>query len=106
MIVPYDFETAFSFRFAVPRTDPWRVGRLPFVRKHLFYQAMKESAIDWPLVFTRFRAVKKASVSNVCSTIPEAWTNIGQDVLAHVAAVIDHWPQFEPEIATSLRKAP
>ncbi len=105
-IVPYDFETAFSFRFAVPRTDPWRVGRLPFAKNHVFYDALKGAAVDWPRVFSRFRAVTKTSVSDVCSTIPKAWADVGQDVLAHIAAVIDHWPQFELEIATSLRKFP
>ena len=104
-VVPYDFETAFSFRLAIPRGDPWRVGGLPFLRTHLFHEVLRRSDVDWQPVFGRFRAVPLAAVTDVCSTIPDAWAEVAHDVRTHIAAVLDHWLQFEQEITISLGKA-
>ena len=71
-IVPYDFETGFSFRLAVGRPDPWMVGTLLFARNHLFHNALRTADVDWPSVFRRFRAVPTTRVADVCSTIPQA----------------------------------
>jgi hypothetical protein len=101
-IVPYDFETAFSFRFAASRADGWRVAGLPFPKKHLFHRALKRSEVDWRTVFGRFRSVPLASLVEACSTIPSVWAEIGQEVLAHLTSVHDHWSEFEREITTSL----
>ena len=101
-VVPYDFETAFSFRFAVPRVDGWRVAGLPFTKKHLFHGALKRSTVDWRTVFDRFRSVPLASLADACSTLPQAWVEIGQEVLAHLTSVHDHWSEFELETTISL----
>jgi hypothetical protein len=101
-VVPYDFETAFSFRFALSRVDAWRVAGLPFPKKHLFYGAIKRFEVDWRAVFGRFRSVSLASLADACSTIPDAWTDIGREVHAHLTSVHEHWSEFEREITTSL----
>jgi hypothetical protein len=79
---------------------------LPFVKKHVLYEAVKEAVVDWPGVFSRFRAVSTTSVSEVCSTLPKIWESVGQDVLTHIAAIIEYWPLFESEVITSLRNVP
>jgi hypothetical protein len=104
-VVPFDFETAFSFRFAIPRLDPWRVGDLAFARTHLFHEALVRSDIDWRAVFAQFSAVTMTAVTEVCSTIPGVWAEVGEDVRTHIAAVLDHWLQFEQEITISLGNA-
>lgn len=101
-LVPYDFESAFSFRLAVLKADPWRVGHLPFARQHLFYQAVRTAQVDWPAILQGFSAAPVRTVTDLCSTIPEPWTGVGQEILAHVASVLDHWPLFEQEVAISL----
>jgi hypothetical protein len=101
-VVPYDFEAAFSFRFAIGRPNPWKVGELPFARTHLFHRALRQSHVDWMTVFQRFKAVTTAGVAEVCSTIPPAWADVGEEVRTHVTAVLDHWPQFEHEVTISL----
>jgi hypothetical protein len=101
-LVPYDFETAFSFRFVVPRVDGWRVAGLLFPKKHLFHGPLKRSDVDWRAVFGRFRSVAPASLADVCSRIPQAWQEIGREVLAHLTSVHDHWSEFERDTTTSL----
>ena len=105
-IVPYDFETAFSFRLAVGRPDPWMVGELPFAKHHLFHNALKTAIVDWPFVFSQFRALPTTVVADVCSTIPEAWAEVADDVRAHLTSVIDHWSEFERQISKSLGRVP
>jgi hypothetical protein len=101
-VVPYDFETAFSFRLALSRVDAWRVADLAFPKRHLFYGALKRSDVNWRPVFGRFRSVPLGSLADACSTIPKVWADIGQEVHAHLASVHDHWSEFEQEITTSL----
>jgi hypothetical protein len=101
-VVPYDFESAFSFRFALARVDGWRVAGLPFPKKHLFYRALKQCEVDLRTVLDHFSSVPLASLVDACSTIPQAWAEIGQEVLAHLTSVHDHWSEFEREITTSL----
>lgn len=101
-IVPYDFETAFSFRFALAPVDGWRVAALPFAKKHLFHGSLKRAEVDWPAVFGRFRSVPLTSLADACSTIPQAWQEIGRQALAHLTSVHDHWSEFERESTTSL----
>jgi hypothetical protein len=105
VLIPYDFETAFSFRFAIRRLDPWRVGDLPFAKTHLFHEALVRSEVDWRTTFDRFKSVTMTAVAKVCSTIPDAWAEVGQDVRTHIAAVLEHWLQFEQEITISLGNA-
>lgn len=49
-IVPFDFESAFSFRFGLLNPDPWNVAALPFGREHLFHSCVREfdDQVDWP----------------------------------------------------------
>lgn len=101
-VVPYDFETAFSFRFAIPRLDAWRVGNLAFARTHLFHDVLRQSDVAWRAVLDRFKTVTTTSVGEVCSTIPPVWAEVGEDVRTHITAVLDHWLQFEQEITISL----
>lgn len=105
-VVPYDFETAFSFRFALARLDAWRLASLSFPQKHLFHGVLKRSKIDWRTVFSRCGSVSLPSLAGVCSTIPEAWAGIGREVHGHLTSVHDHWSQFEQEIVTSLGGTP
>ena len=75
---------------------------LAFARQHLFHDSLRDSDVDWPTVFRGFNAVTRTQVDEACSTIPSAWAEVGKDVLGHVTAVLDRWPQFEQEIALSL----
>jgi hypothetical protein len=104
-VVPFDFETAFSFRLAIRKLDPWRVGDLPFARTHLFHEAVAQSGVDWRAVFDRFKAVPMSAVAEACSTIPGVWAEVGQDVRRHIGGVLEHWLQFEQEITISLGNA-
>jgi len=104
-LVPYDFESAFSFRFAIRKLEPWRVGDLVFARKHLFHDAVARVDVDWRAIVERFKTVTMTDVDRVCSTIPSVWAEVGKDVRTHIAAVLDHWLQFEQEITISLGNA-
>jgi hypothetical protein len=105
-IVPYDFESAFSFRLAILNTDPWRVAQLPFAREHLFFRSLKELTFDWHTVLGPFTAVSTAAVEDVCGTLPSAWSYIGAEVQAHLEAVFTHWPIFVTEVEVSLGAKP
>lgn len=104
-IALYDFETAFSFRFALARGDGWRVAGLPFPQRHLLHKCVSRVDVDWPAVFAKFRTVPFSSLADACSTIPEAWASVGQEVQAHLASVYDHWSEFEQEITKSLESS-
>lgn len=105
-IVPYDFESAFSFRLAILRTDPWRVAHLPFAREHLFFRSLKELTVDWHSVLGPFTDVSTAAVTEVCGTLPSAWSYIGAEIQAHLEAVFTHWPIFVTEVEASLGAKP
>ena len=82
-----------------------RLAGLPFPKKHLFHGALKRSEVDWRAVFGRFRSVTLPSLADACSTIPQAWAEIGKEVLAHLTSVHDYWSEFEREITTSLESS-
>ena len=104
-IAVYDFETAFSFRFAVPRHDAWRVAALPFATSHLLNPSLRRASVDWPMVFAPFRQVPASSLAEACSTIPGRWSHIGDEILDHLTSVYDHWSEFEQEITKSLESS-
>jgi hypothetical protein len=101
-LVAYDFEGAFSFRFAIRKPEPWHVSALPFCRGHLFSTELREKQLDWNLVLAPFFTVSNDALSNVCSTIPESWRVVGSEIEAHVAAVLPRWPEFIHELGESL----
>lgn len=101
-LVPYDFETAFSFRFAISGSMPWKVAGLPFSTRHLFHAALGRADVEWPRLFARFRSMPPGDLTEACSTIPEAWAEIGREIHAHLTSVREHWLEFEREVATSL----
>jgi len=102
-VVPYDFESAFSFRFAIGNEAPWLVSGLPFVRRHLFFDELSHADVEWESLMVDLSTSVQASFSNVCSTIPNEWREIGEDVRAHIAAVLEHWSEFVHEVVNSLR---
>jgi hypothetical protein len=101
-LVPWDFESAFSFRFAILPEAGWRVAALPFAREHVLHGALRSASVDWPQVFTAFRDAPDEAWRDACSTIPEIWAGIGADVIAHLTSVFGHWPEFEREVVASL----
>jgi hypothetical protein len=101
-IVPYDFEGAFGFRFALSRREPWRVSALGFASQHLFHSELRQSVLDWPEILSSFVPLTRASLAELCGTLPSDWTAIGADVQAHIEAVLTHWPQFSDEVAATL----
>jgi len=71
-IIPYDFESAFGFRFALSAPEAWRVSALGFAREHLFFAELKGAQVEWDAVLAPFRAVSWAAVREACGTLPEA----------------------------------
>lgn len=98
----WDFETAFSFRFALVKDMPWRVSHLPFCRGHVLAAALEGHEVDWSEVFSRFTRLPMSDIVEACSTIPSSWTEISSDVLAHLTAVLGHWAEFEQDVRASL----
>ena len=60
-ITLYDFETAFSFRFALFKDDAWKVATLPFAKTHILGPGLRRASVDWPAVFARFRDAPASS---------------------------------------------
>ncbi len=100
-IVPYDFENAFGFRFALAPPEPWRASALGFTAQHLFYRQLRQHERNWPDIFAPFTALKLADLVGLCGTLPEAWTAIGAEILAHIESVLAHWQQFSQEVAAT-----
>ena len=101
-IVPYDFESAFGFRFAILAPEAWRVSKLGFEKQHLFYAQLRRSVVDWDAVLEPFRAVSWSAVEEACGTLPEVCTAVGRDVFEHLQVVKRNWHQFETEVRTAL----
>ena len=101
-VVPYDFENAFSFRFALLTPEPWEANRLGFAHQHLFYSQLRTADVDWVSVFGPMRQVTVEDIETVCGTIPDPWRSIGNDIRAHLSTVVEHWPDFEREVRASI----
>ena len=69
------------------------------------HSAIKRSRPDWLRIFAGFRAVPLASLAEACSTILAAWAAVGEEILAHLATVYEHWLEFEQEITKSLESS-
>jgi len=101
-IVPFDFEGAFGFRFAILAPEPWRVSTMGFAKEHLFFSELRRSLVDWEEVFEPFRAASWPAIEEACGTLPEACATVGRDVFQHLQVVKQNWPQFETEVRTAL----
>lgn len=101
-LVPYDFENAFSFRFALSKPEPWEASRLGFANHHLFHSQLRAADVDWVSVFGPMRKVTVQAVEAVCGTIPDPWRAIGNDIRDHMSAVVAHWPDFELEVRATI----
>ena len=101
-LVPYDFENAFSFRFALLKPEPWEATRLGFAKQHLFHSQLRSSVVDWASVFGPMRQVSVKDIEAVCGTIPDPWRAIGKDIERHMAEIVEHWPDFEREVRATI----
>jgi hypothetical protein len=101
-IVPYDFENAFGFRFAIAPPDPWRASACGFAAQHLFHRPLQQHERNWVEIFAPFSVVTPADVAALCGTLPAAWGAIGAEILAHIVSVLGHWLQFSQEVAATL----
>lgn len=101
-LIPFDFENAFSFRFALLQPEPWEATRLGFADQHLFHSQLRKAEVDWTSVFGPMRKVTVEAVEAVCGTIPDPWRSIGNDISDHLAAVVAHWPEFEREVGATM----
>lgn len=79
-LVPYDFENAFSFRFALLKPEPWEASRLGFAKQHLFHGQLSSADVDWASVFGPMAAAGIKPIETVCGTIPDSWRPIGDDI--------------------------
>lgn len=101
-LVPYDFENAFSFRFALLKPEPWEASRLGFAKQHLFHGQLRSADVDWANVFGPMRKVSVQDVEVVCGTIPDPWRAIGIDIQHHMAEIVAHWTDFEREVRATI----
>lgn len=101
-LVPYDFESAFSFRFALVKPEPWAAPRMSVARQHLFHSQLRAAAVDWAGVFGPMREVTQRDAAVERGTIPDLWLAVAADVQNHLASLIGHWTEFESEVVASL----
>ena len=98
--MPFDHEHAFSFRQDILKGVAWKVGDLPFARKHLFSQSL--ALVNWDeTVKALLPGAVQTTLLHLCDTMPAEWTSIGVDVRSHLTSVFDNLAAFAAEVKRS-----
>lgn len=102
-ILAYDFESAFSFRFAIgTRVDPWDVTRFGFHRDHVFHAALRLNPVNWGELLAVYATLTAETLNGLCGTLPEDWRETAQPAVEHLLAVSEHVTEFERELVRSV----
>lgn len=98
-IVPYDFESSFSFRFDILKAKAWKVAQLPFVHRHVFCSSLRGDLALVNEALDAAHSVSPTEVAAACAATLPAWGTIAREITSHFQAVHSHWSEFSSEVA-------
>ena len=103
-IILIDHEKGFSFvRALFNKLEPWKVSKLSFLRKHIFYSGLKSKSEDLieylDSMEKRLEALTENDIDELFLEIPEEWGNEYQtDIKNHLMKIINNSDKFIYEL--------
>ncbi len=95
-----DHETSFSFVYPIIGQE----STMDFLRGHLFYQSLKEEAINLDRFAGALEALSEERLNNMIANIPEEWNNEHIPKIAnHINGITNNINEFIDEIRRSLQ---
>ena len=95
-----DHEMAFSFILDIfPRSNPWKISDLEFLRSHLFYSKLKGQVLELDRFAGALETVTADVLSSITESVPEEWKSPKIKIVEnHILEVCAHSNEFIDEL--------
>lgn len=102
-LMAYDFESAFSFLYALSNPPPWRFSELTFQHPHVFRASLARASTDWQPFVNCLLDIDETNLNEIVSGWPSPWLANCPQIIEHILAVKAEANRLPVELATSLR---
>ena len=100
-LLAYDFESAFSFLYALLNPPPWQFSALTF--PHVFRAPLARVDADWQPFVDCLLNINETNLNEIVSGWPSPWLANCPRIIEHILAVKEEANRLPMELATSLR---
>jgi hypothetical protein len=103
-LVPFDFETCFSFLLALGQPDPGAISKHGLARQHCCHEILsnRKRSISWSPFRAALASVTDQELTELVTAVPDAWQKPANKVRSHLISVRDQLATVELELQRSL----
>lgn len=102
-IYAYDFETCFSFLYALSSQEqPWEVSQHKFVKDHAFYDALHNHVVNWKPFVQDVSRLTEEKLMHMVSRLPSDWQGKTAKIRTHLLSAAAQPKDLEMELQRSI----
>lgn len=100
-----DHEMSLMFAYEIlPNPNPWQISNLRFIKRHLFYNALKGQAVNLDRFAGALDLLDDNTVRTMLTNVPDEWRsdNIAK-ISTHISEIAQHSNDFVDEVRRTLQ---